>query len=146
MSPRRWHRKRSMRIESLENRRLLAWQNPIAPMDVNDDGVVSALDALQVVNHLNSTQSDSAQVSGQAAPPYYDVNDDGAVSALDALIVINELNRVGTKAFSVSEVLAPFDANEEDAVGPASWPSIYGKAPVVASGVDRLGVRSLSSS
>ncbi len=69
---------------------------------MNNDGDVSALDALLVINQLNRTGSDTNGTSGLPSPDatawanlYYDQNGDGQVSALDALRVINDLNRRG---------------------------------------------------
>ena len=81
------------------------WRNPRDPLDVNDDGTVSPIDALQVINELNSPiVSDPERGSlptfagdGQV-PPYVDVNGDGFVSPIDALIVINALNDLNTGA------------------------------------------------
>lgn len=52
-----------------------------AKMDVSDDGEVTALDALMIVN----------AVSRQSDDPHLDVNYDGKVTAADALNVINHL-------------------------------------------------------
>ena len=78
------------------------WRNPLQPSDVNNDGDVSALDALLVINQLNRTGSDTNGTSGLPSPDatawanlYYDQNGDEQVSALDALRVINDLNRRG---------------------------------------------------
>jgi hypothetical protein len=67
------------------------WQNPGNHFDVNADGIVSALDALLVINdiNLNGTHPDPTSGSG---PNYVDVSGDGTVSALDALQVINYIN------------------------------------------------------
>ncbi len=51
--------------------------------DVTRDGFVSALDALQVVNYLNS---------GTATRSPLDVSGDNLVSALDVLLIVNEIN------------------------------------------------------
>ena len=40
------------------------WRNPLQPSDVNNDGDVSALDALLVINQLNRTGSDTNGTSG----------------------------------------------------------------------------------
>jgi hypothetical protein len=69
-----------------------AWQNPGDPYDVNDDGRISALDALQVINALNFHGAGVLLGSGLPTTPYVDVNGDGRLSALDALLVINMLN------------------------------------------------------
>lgn len=84
---------RRLRVESLEDRRLLAadLHNFLAPLDVNDDGRVSALDGLLIINHLNS--QDRSYTPSNSSSPFLDVTDDGRVSAIDALAVINELNR-----------------------------------------------------
>jgi len=69
-----------------------AWQNPEDRYDVNNDGRISALDALQVINALNFQGPGVLIGSGLPSPPYVDVNGDGRLSALDALLVINILN------------------------------------------------------
>ena len=68
------------------------WHNDSLAMDVNDDGRVSALDALRVINSLNQGGRLSTQAAN-ASDQYVDTNGDGRVSALDALMVINEINR-----------------------------------------------------
>jgi len=73
-----------------------SWHNTSDPADVNGDGVISPIDALQVINELNE---DGARPlpppsQGSAPPPYVDVSGDGLVSPVDALIVINRLNGV----------------------------------------------------
>jgi VCBS repeat-containing protein len=68
-------------------------QNPINAADVNADGFVSAIDALLVINLLNSLTSGNKPVSElPAPPPYRDVNGDNFISPVDALLVINYLN------------------------------------------------------
>ncbi|MEM6692615.1 MAG: dockerin type I domain-containing protein, partial [Planctomycetota bacterium] len=93
---------RSLRTETLEKRQLLAG-DAFAPehnywnaYDVNDDGQITARDALAVINRVSSgissaeaEQSDSDS-SDQMFP---DVNADFAVTALDALTVINAVSR-----------------------------------------------------
>lgn len=76
------------------------WQNPINANDVDRSGEPTALDALIVINRLNS-QNDSALPEFVNAEPladnpmyYYDVNGDGLVTALDALTTINYLNSI----------------------------------------------------
>ncbi|RMF44005.1 MAG: hypothetical protein D6753_03625, partial [Planctomycetota bacterium] len=89
----KYFRHRRLRHESLEGRRLLAadlLHNFLEPADVNDDRVVSAVDALVVVNHLNAGGGD---IEGTADSPKIDVNGDASVTPLDALQVINKLNR-----------------------------------------------------
>ncbi|WP_164101630.1 tandem-95 repeat protein [Candidatus Laterigemmans baculatus] len=67
-------------------------QNPDNPLDVNDSGEVSPIDALVIINYLNRNDSGAIDPT-QPTPPYYDVDGNGVISPLDALQVINALNR-----------------------------------------------------
>ncbi len=63
-------------------------------MDVNDNGFVTALDALLVINALNLRFVLTPTLPDPFIPvQYLDVNADAVVSPIDALLVINELNR-----------------------------------------------------
>lgn len=66
------------------------------PLDVNDDGHVSPIDALLVVNWLNSSGGSALTGGGSGNLPdvRLDVNRDLVVSPLDALLVINYLNGI----------------------------------------------------
>ena len=64
--------------------------NNDVPEDVSGDGAVSPIDALLIINYLNSNGPGPVP-SGNTAP-FLDVNADGFVTALDALFVINRLN------------------------------------------------------
>jgi hypothetical protein len=75
------------------------WQNVLRSSDVSNDGVVTALDALQIINELARQDFHDPATSILVDPLtivefpqiYYDQNGDGRVTALDALRVINEL-------------------------------------------------------
>lgn len=70
-------------------------QNVNLPADVNGDNLVTAIDALLVINELSRLDSAAAGEpggAGNSALFYHDVNGDKRVSALDALRVINYLN------------------------------------------------------
>ncbi|MDA1055090.1 MAG: GEVED domain-containing protein [Planctomycetota bacterium] len=74
------------------------WSNPANPLDVNASGSVEPLDALIVINELNSPQySDSIRRLDDPATLsefprfFYDVNQDGFVAPIDALQVVNFL-------------------------------------------------------
>ncbi len=69
-----------------------AWRNPVLNLDVNDDGVVSPIEALLVINYLNTGLPTDLPTTGIVAPPYYDPSGDEKVSAIDALLIINYLN------------------------------------------------------
>lgn len=63
------------------------------PLDVNDDGDISPLDALVIFNHLNNGGAESGSPAALSATgSYLDVNGDESITALDALIVFNYLN------------------------------------------------------
>jgi len=92
-SSRNEHRHRSRRLlaESLESRQLLAsdlvHHNFVMPEDADASGYVSPLDALVIINQINSDRS-NPQTSAAV-----DVDADGSLTPLDALFVINYLNR-----------------------------------------------------
>jgi hypothetical protein len=69
-------------------------RNPIDPIDVNDDGSLSPIDALLVINELNRIGAPLlSPLSGSQSPrTYFDVSGDNYVSPIDALWVINSLN------------------------------------------------------
>ena len=72
----------------------MAWHHADMPLDVSDDGFISPLDALLIINRLNSVGSGALPKpsSDFHPPPYYDVSADGDISPRDALLVINYLN------------------------------------------------------
>jgi hypothetical protein len=83
------------------------WQNPHNKYDVNNDGIVSGLDALQIINRLLQNQGGTL-VPPAIVPPYVDVNGDGVLSAIDALQVINFLNTpVPAPTVTTAVVAAP---------------------------------------
>jgi hypothetical protein len=69
------------------------WQNPNNPVDVDGNGVVSPLDALLVINNLDTYPGGvlPALGSGQTPTFWLDTNGNGTISPLDALLVINAL-------------------------------------------------------
>ncbi len=69
------------------------WSNLAFSVDVNDDWLLSPIDALQVIHDLNTNggRQLSAESDG-AAPPFIDVNGDAQLSPIDALLVITALN------------------------------------------------------
>jgi subtilisin family serine protease len=94
------------------------YTNPGNSRDVNNDGYVSPLDVLTVVNFLNVNgamdlaASSLAGGEGEAtAKYYYDVNGDSKVSPLDVLAVINYLNAGGgASAEGEADAGAPLSA------------------------------------
>jgi hypothetical protein len=78
------------------------WQNPIEPSDVNNDGEVTAGDALLIINELDRRMYADPDTQELVDPvmidpfpgTYYDQNADWKNTALDALRVINRLARI----------------------------------------------------
>ncbi len=78
----------------------VSWHNSAKPLDVNNDGLITPLDALQIINELNARRlTNNSEFSlptitdDVAPPPFYDVSNDGRATPFDALLVINHLNR-----------------------------------------------------
>lgn len=72
------------------------WQNPRDPLDVNDDGYITPLDVLLVINVLNTTGAGPLPLPPPVPggpPPFLDPSGDDYVTPLDALLVINFLNQ-----------------------------------------------------
>jgi hypothetical protein len=74
--------------------------NPLLGLDVNNDGKITAIDALLVVNHLNLHGGGTAAPSGTPLAPFMDVNNDLRISPHDAVLVINHLNAQVSATFS----------------------------------------------
>jgi hypothetical protein len=68
------------------------WTNPRNPLDTNDDGFVSPIDVLIVINYLNGFGSRSLVPPRSKPESFIDVNSDSFVSPIDVLLVINSLN------------------------------------------------------
>jgi hypothetical protein len=70
--------------------------NPFNRFDVNNDGFVSPIDALILVNMVNTTGGGNLGGGGEGEAGgdkfYVDVNEDGFLSPLDILWVVNHLN------------------------------------------------------
>ncbi len=118
------------------------------PLDVNNDGKESPIDALLIINRLNSGGAGvltPPSGEGESGKYYVDVNGDGRVSPIDALKVINFLNsRAGRggsgegegslAAFAsvpqidsgVSQLVAEGEASSQPSVEANSGSAVYG--------------------
>ncbi|GAB5405833.1 MAG: hypothetical protein Aurels2KO_40640 [Aureliella sp.] len=96
-----------------------------AAVDVNQDGFTSPLDALLVINMLNS---EAERTDLLQAPDRRDTNGDGFVSPLDALLVINRLNQSAAQNSELPD-------GDHPASSPVEQPSY---APLVDSFFDDL--------
>ncbi|WP_417746580.1 Ig-like domain-containing protein [Rosistilla oblonga] len=104
------------------------FQNPVNRYDVNDDGNVTPIDALSIINQLNSSGSGQLAAEGESASEirrFVDVNGDQFVTPIDALLVINALN---TQSVSGASGEAPVAANNA-----ASEPETQGSDDFFAS-------------
>ena len=91
------------------------WNNARSPLDVNDDGSVTALDALYVINWLNTNSS--SKVLGpnfDSKVGYVDTNANDFVTALDALLIINRLNNPTSSGEGESVVDSVFEDYDLD--------------------------------
>ncbi len=79
--------------------------NPLSLSDVNNNGSVTPLDALVIINEIARQNRNLGRGLTLGAPTledwrglYFDQNQDGRVTALDALRVINEISRANRSA------------------------------------------------
>jgi len=91
---------------------LNSWHNYEEPLDVNDDTFISPIDALFVLNELNSVGPHELDPTATATH-YLDSNDDGFVSPIDALLVINYLNLESQEDNSAAAIPLPSQLEED---------------------------------
>jgi hypothetical protein len=90
----------------------MPWQNPADPYDVNNDGDVTSLDALVVINQISRLGGEppyALPVPPQPPdepPPFYDVDGNNQLSALDALRVINRLGVIAASEWEADNQVA----------------------------------------
>ncbi len=108
------------------------WTNPIEPTDVTGTGGTTAIDALRIINQLNSPEvfdpdngvlRDPATVDISFEFSFFDVSGDGVLSAVDALRVINRLNELdisGEPIRSCKPIVTRQLAPQQNAVSPVT--------------------------
>ncbi len=75
------------------------WQNPILRWDVNNDGYVSPINVLLVINYVNAHPDfPPLPVPRPAGDPFYDVNGDGIAGPADVVAVINRINDLNAQS------------------------------------------------
>ena len=113
-----------------------AWHNTQIAEDVNNDGTVSAIDVLLIINLLNTNTPSALTGSNISSPPYVDVSNDAFLTAKDALLVINAINgqgegelggnqtfiQSGSEAAGEGEACLPFTAGDSAEIGLVNWP------------------------
>lgn len=77
--------------------------DPEIRLDVSGDGMISALDALRVINAMARQEAEGEFASGSQRADT-DVNGDGRTSAIDALMVINFLQGIPGGQVSVEDL------------------------------------------
>ncbi len=98
------------------------WQNLAQASDINNDGEVTAGDALRVVNELARRSFSDSETAELVSPAlvsvwpniYFDQNGDGRATALDALRVINDLARVDLASGEWMRNSVPSSDEDED--------------------------------
>jgi hypothetical protein len=89
------------------------WHNQRNPTDVNNDGYLTAVDALDGITEINGNGARRlALLPALPVHRYYDVSGNGVLSALDVLLVINAINRDAAMGGEASPVLAPAPEGE----------------------------------
>ncbi|MEE2936058.1 MAG: dockerin type I domain-containing protein, partial [Planctomycetota bacterium] len=104
-------------IQLLDNEQPLFQNSPLI-FDVNNNGMVTASDALRIINQL-ANRGAVSQLDPEIEQPngvFLDTNGDYRVTAVDALRVINELSR---RRGSSAEPESLFDAQREVAIDTA---------------------------
>lgn len=88
---------KKLNLECLESRRVLAsvWQATANAYDVDNSGLVAALDVLLIANDINQNGNRElpADKPMDYVGPLCDVSGDGRLSAFDVLLVVNVINQ-----------------------------------------------------
>ena len=83
-----------------------AWHNAVLACDVNGDGVVTPLDAVDVLNALNGGHSGVVASMAMIGTQALDVNNDGSLTPIDALQVLDYLNSAHPVTVATTPVVA----------------------------------------
>jgi hypothetical protein len=90
---------------------LTPWQQPIEPLDVDNNQIINPLDALLVIAELGKyPQGLLPDLGGEAPPSYVDADGDGYSTPLDALAVIGQLTFINADMAAAAPVAAPLSA------------------------------------
>jgi hypothetical protein len=116
-------------------------QNPLLREDVNADGTVSPVDALQVINYINDLNNQSPNPAGEELPDpavfrFLDVSGDSEISPIDVLQVINFLNLVQNPSLN---------AEGEFGLVAAATPAALRDAPMPPAMINDVALLAVSS-
>ena len=104
------------------------WQNDSLIRDVDNSSLVTPLDALLIINNLNSNGSRELPPRTQhTGDLFYDVNGDNFLTPLDVLVVINAINIFGDSQPTVVGGLAPASDPNNNGVVLANNVTIQGQ-------------------
>ncbi len=108
------------------------WQNQRDPNDVNDDGLISALDSLLIINEINAGGSRDLRGTNLPFPPYIDVTGENLLSGIDVLQVVNYINAHGGSGEGESLASpAPNQTFSNHSITAAAASSIASPAPPI---------------
>ncbi|TVS10930.1 MAG: hypothetical protein EA424_24510 [Planctomycetaceae bacterium] len=113
------------------------WQNPSYPYDVNDDGLITPLDVLIMINEINRNDIRELPVpdpTSQQPPPYFDVSGDDWLTPQDVLLVVNYLNLHGPGPIPTGSSFGPLAASD----GAIDSPLAEGESPPALAILDRI--------
>ncbi len=101
-------------------RQTTSWHNSTISADVNQSGMVTALDVLQIINLIN--QGGQTQLQGSSVPTdlKVDVSNDGLITALDALLVINYINSSRGSGEGEADACPQYSGGSPEATTPNS--------------------------
>ncbi|HTN74521.1 MAG TPA: SdrD B-like domain-containing protein [Pirellulaceae bacterium] len=104
------------------------YRNATNPFDVNQDGFVSPIDALMIVNMINAKGPRSlvgdVNPATLAQPLFLDVDGDDSVTPYDALLIVNRMNiAAGGEAPMSTDVGAEFAAASTSAFARSATPT-----------------------
>jgi autotransporter-associated beta strand protein len=103
-----------------------AWTNLVNPWDVNGDGRVTPLDALETINYINGQAGETALPPLPFSPPrFFDSNADDAITPADVLVVLNYLN-ANAASLGEGETSAPWSAPWS-----ALWSALWSETDVI---------------
>jgi hypothetical protein len=99
-----------------------SWQCPHDRLDVNDDGCITPLDALLLINRIWADGPGPLPSAEPTSPPYWDCSGNGDLSTLDILLVIRDINGNGSRTLQAATGNGTCD------VSTADLPSCAGEA------------------
>jgi hypothetical protein len=103
------------------------WHNKQHPLDIDNDGVLTATDAVLITNLINARGSGAFPApTANEPPPYYDTDGDNFLTPTDAVLVINAINA----GASINGEGEPLEAVETSAVLPPTPNPLSAAGPV----------------